>query len=399
VGNFLYGVAFHTALKVKVMVLKRRLKESRAKCPNSSPDRSELIKALDEELSRLPDKYRESVVLCELEGRSRRDAAILLGIPEGTISSRLATAHRMLEKRLRARGFEVVCVGGVLAEQVSASTDMLASAGVKAAFNPSRNVSLLATEVTKMLLLHKFGLVAIALTALLVRITTAFPANDAPEKAPRAIPASNLVSASADLDPVPEPAWKAKFRKAYGLNDGELVRRIAPPYPECREEYFKDRIREFYQQHPQVRQTEEDLKKNFPDFFTKFVWKDGWPVDRLQMQNTPVKPDEGVRLMQLIQMTTGFGRTRTEGDAGLLEKKVTGDFVVRADADPAKLATALEKILRKECGLNVSLGVQEVERDVYVLSGEYEAKDEANPVANPQPQTRGRISSRSMALK
>jgi len=109
-------------------------------------------------------------------------------------------------------------------------------------------------------------------------------------------------------------------------------------------------------------------------YFTKFGWKDGWPVDRLTMQNTPVKPDEGVRLVQLIRMTTGFGHTRTEGDAGLLEQKVTGDFVVRADADPAKVAAALEQILRNECGLKVSLAVQEVERDVYVLSGQYEAK-------------------------
>jgi thiol-disulfide isomerase/thioredoxin len=42
-----------------------------------------------------------------------------------------------------------------------------------------------------------------------------------------------------------EPAWKAEFRKAYGLADGELARRVAPPYPDCRAEYFKDRLREF----------------------------------------------------------------------------------------------------------------------------------------------------------
>jgi len=68
-------------------------------------------------------------------------------------------------------------------------------------------------------------------------------------------------------------------------------------------------------------------------------WKDrnGWPVERLTMHNTPVKPDVGVRLVQLIRTTTGHGHTRVEGDAGLLEEKVTGDFVVRADADPAKV--------------------------------------------------------------
>jgi hypothetical protein len=73
-------------------------------------------------------------------------------------------------------------------------------------------------------------------------------------------------------------------------------------------------------------------------------------------------------------MTTGFNNTRVEGDAELLDRKVTGDFVVRAGADPEKIAAALEKILRKECELPVTLAVTEVERSVYVLSGKWVAK-------------------------
>jgi RNA polymerase sigma factor (sigma-70 family) len=96
VGNYLYGVAFRTAQRLKAMALKRRLKEAQAESSKSFPDQSELLTALDAELARLPDKYREPVVLCELEGLSRREVAQSLGIPEGTNSSRLATAHRML---------------------------------------------------------------------------------------------------------------------------------------------------------------------------------------------------------------------------------------------------------------------------------------------------------------
>jgi hypothetical protein len=59
---------------------------------------------LDQELSRLPPKYRAVVVLCELEGRPRREAARLLDVPEGTLSSRLAAAHRILARRLVRRG-------------------------------------------------------------------------------------------------------------------------------------------------------------------------------------------------------------------------------------------------------------------------------------------------------
>jgi alpha-glucosidase len=65
---------------------------------------TDLEPMLDQEVNRLPAKYRVPLVLCELEGKSRRDAARQLGLPEGTLSSRLARARGMLRKRLTARG-------------------------------------------------------------------------------------------------------------------------------------------------------------------------------------------------------------------------------------------------------------------------------------------------------
>ena len=68
---------------------------------------------LDEELSRLPDHYRGVIVLCDLEGMTRKVAARQLGIPEGSVASRLARARTMLAKRLTQRG--VALSGGALA--------------------------------------------------------------------------------------------------------------------------------------------------------------------------------------------------------------------------------------------------------------------------------------------
>jgi hypothetical protein len=73
----------------------------------------ELRPRLDQVLNRLPDKYRVPVVLCELEGRPRKEVAQRLGIPEGTLSSRLATARRLLAKRLAGQGLTLS--GGALA--------------------------------------------------------------------------------------------------------------------------------------------------------------------------------------------------------------------------------------------------------------------------------------------
>ena len=156
VGNFLYGVAFHTALKARAMATKRRAKEARVSRERERPESDELTRVLDEELSKLPDKYREPVVLCELTGVSRKDAATRLGIPEGTVSSRLATAHRMLAKRLAARGFAAVAVAAVLNERAFAVPQLLTTAVVRSALDgPPAAVTQLASEVTKMLLWNK----------------------------------------------------------------------------------------------------------------------------------------------------------------------------------------------------------------------------------------------------
>jgi RNA polymerase sigma factor (sigma-70 family) len=184
VGNFLYGVAFHTALKARAMAAKRRTKEARARPPEPQPDRSDVLAALDEEMARLPDKYREPVVLCELEGRSRREAAEALGVPQGTLSSRLAAAHRMLENRLHARGFAGAAVVAVLVEIASAVPDALADAAVRSAVaGPAAGVSQLVSGVTKMLFLKKLGLAAVALAALLALLALGTGASGVPRAA------------------------------------------------------------------------------------------------------------------------------------------------------------------------------------------------------------------------
>src|SRR5262249_58664648 len=70
-------------------------------CP---AEQTEVAAAVDAEVAGLPAHYRAPVVLCELLGRSRRDAARELGVPEGTVASRLATAPRVLADRLAGGG-------------------------------------------------------------------------------------------------------------------------------------------------------------------------------------------------------------------------------------------------------------------------------------------------------
>src|SRR5204863_4521539 len=101
VGNWLYGVALRTAMKARAMSAKRTIKERQAATLGQvdyTPDlvEQELLRHLDDEVGRLPEKHREALVLCDLEGKSRKEAARILGVPEGTISSRLTTARQLL---------------------------------------------------------------------------------------------------------------------------------------------------------------------------------------------------------------------------------------------------------------------------------------------------------------
>jgi RNA polymerase sigma factor (sigma-70 family) len=123
VANWLYGVAHRTALKARATTAKRQAREKQV---NQMPEAGavtepglwhDLQPLLDRELSRLPDKYRVAIVLCDLEGKTRKEVARQLKIPEGTLSSRLTTARKMLAKRLARHGVRVS--GGALAAVLS----------------------------------------------------------------------------------------------------------------------------------------------------------------------------------------------------------------------------------------------------------------------------------------
>jgi RNA polymerase sigma factor (sigma-70 family) len=126
VGNWLHGVALQTALKARQRMTRRRAKEKQVlELPEpeaSAPDSwNELRPLLDQELARLPDKYRAAVVLCDLEGKSYKEAARQLGWPAGTLSVRLARARKMLASRLARKGWALpaASLGAFLSAQAA----------------------------------------------------------------------------------------------------------------------------------------------------------------------------------------------------------------------------------------------------------------------------------------
>jgi RNA polymerase sigma factor (sigma-70 family) len=170
-GCWLYGVAYRTALQAGVSIARRRSRERPMKeMPQpevAPPEARDWLPLLDRELNRLPEKYRAAIVLCDLDGRPRREAARLLGVPEGTLSSRLAAGRQLLARRLTGCGVAVsgatlaaaLGQGSVSAALVSctAKAAALVAAGQLAAVAPPAVV--LMKEVMKAMLLKKLRLV------------------------------------------------------------------------------------------------------------------------------------------------------------------------------------------------------------------------------------------------
>jgi RNA polymerase sigma factor (sigma-70 family) len=114
-AGYLHSVAYRTALAVRRATHRRRAHEARAQAPAPRDPASELdwreVQALLEQaIQQLPELYREVFVLCYLEGHSRAEVALLLGLKEGTVSSRLDKARKRLQRHLAGRGVTLTAV-------------------------------------------------------------------------------------------------------------------------------------------------------------------------------------------------------------------------------------------------------------------------------------------------
>jgi RNA polymerase sigma factor (sigma-70 family) len=178
-GDWLHEVARRTALKAKGAALRRLAKEhamARTEALGEQP-RNDWLPLLDEELSKLPEKYRLPIILCELEGKTRKEAARQLGWREGTVAGRLARGRTCLAKRLLGRGLVLpagglaaalsaqgasACATGLILNTIKAASliaaDQSAARGVISA-----KVAALTGDVMKAMLLSKLKNVAVVL--------------------------------------------------------------------------------------------------------------------------------------------------------------------------------------------------------------------------------------------
>jgi RNA polymerase sigma factor (sigma-70 family) len=260
VGGWLHTVAYRIALRARAEAAKRGRHEKTAGelggpvAPGESGQeagRQELRSVLDEEISRLPAKYRAPLVLCYLEGKTNEEAAAELGCATGTVVTWLARARGRLRSRLARRGLAVTA--GALAATLSrpgaaaAAPPAFLRATVKAGLHfaqgrppagpVSTRVALLTKGALHAMLLNRMKVVAVALVAVCLAGAgpgvLAYRALAAPAEAPR--PAAGqlqahegertggVAPAAPEAEAVPQPRKEKEERKKEGRAKAEEV--------------------------------------------------------------------------------------------------------------------------------------------------------------------------------
>jgi RNA polymerase sigma factor (sigma-70 family) len=256
VASWLYGVAYRTAMKAKQSAARRRAQRPppsvrEPEQPVSAAALRELQALLDQEVQRLPEKYRAPFVLCCLGGKSQAEAARQLAWKEGTVAGRIAEARKQLQRRLAHRGVTLsaaLCAGALSGSAVSAALPAtLAVATMRAAARDaagpvSAGAGRLAQAVLKGMAVSRakagaalvlaLGLLAGGVAARQVLVAEPAPPADAPAVVKDTRPQP---PARADLhgDPLPPGArarlGTVRFRGADGMHylvytpDGKLL--------------------------------------------------------------------------------------------------------------------------------------------------------------------------------
>ncbi len=181
-ASWLYKVAYRIALRARTDISRRRDQEREAIQSQLPPTpaeaaQRELGELLDEEVQRLPEKYRAPILLCYLQGQTNEEAARQLSCPTGTVKVRLMRARNLLRKRLSRRGLGLTVTGlsALLFENAAVAAVPAnlagATAGAAAAGSASPSVAGLVATTLKAMCLTKLKVAAALLLTVLVGCT------------------------------------------------------------------------------------------------------------------------------------------------------------------------------------------------------------------------------------
>jgi RNA polymerase sigma factor (sigma-70 family) len=220
-AGWLYKVAYRIALRARANRARREVNEGRFAADLSrvtTSNRQHEIEALvDDEVQRLPEKYRTPVLLCYLEGRTNEEAARQLRCPTGTVKIRLLRGREMLRKRLVRQGIAMSLVGWLCGETVAqaavppqllaataAAGEQLRAGTSLAQLGVSSSVVTLARSWLKRAALAKIKVAGAVLLTMLLLVLTDHLAQQARAETAAAVPPSITPTEQGPSSPLPQ---------------------------------------------------------------------------------------------------------------------------------------------------------------------------------------------------
>jgi RNA polymerase sigma factor (sigma-70 family) len=183
-AGWLHQVAHRIAIRASIAAARRRKLERQVEQmvavgrTNDPPAPDDELRVLDEEIGRLPEKYRLAIVLCDLQGMTQERAAEELRWSKRTLQLRLSEARARLRRRLTRRGLvsqdatasallalqarapvPAACLDATVRAAVAMANSTLAAGGVSA------TVQQMVRTEWKSMLIHRFTSVSAALVA------------------------------------------------------------------------------------------------------------------------------------------------------------------------------------------------------------------------------------------
>ncbi len=349
---WLHGTARRVAGRALRDAIRRKRHERRkAEVSADGPEPARDWSELHEELGRLPARYREPIVLCDLAGLSHDQAARQLGAPLRTLQTRLHRGRERLKGRLIRRGLAPSAAFVGLAwtcEARAASVPIWASAPAGGSIPPGAAATLARAYLKEMIMIKLKGIAAVGLLAG-VAAGGAWSVGATGGAGPR------QAQEPAGHAPLVAPVALDAFERTYALADGEDLKCIQGPAIRARVDHFRDKPGEIG-----IGQGSTDGPLSVGFEWDAGHW--GWI--------TTTSPG-GVDLRSATANILGLREQEIEGDPKFLETTLLFDYVVRKNAPIEKRAGAWEATLRRDFRVPARLSLAVEKRDVIVVRGRF----------------------------
>jgi RNA polymerase sigma factor (sigma-70 family) len=231
IASWLFGVARRVAKRANVERARQTAYERRSAVMDASHQsesdhyQADLVPEIQEEVDKLPEKYRSPIVLCYLEGLTHEEAASQLRLPVGTLKVRLSRARERLRGRLVRRGLAPIIMAATVSGKASGAVPTpLLNMTVKAATpfalgrsaGVSASVASLVDGVLRAMYLTKLKTAAALLaTSLAAIFSSLLIVSYSPRPARSDQPLNDLQAPPLKADAAPEIAVETLKRTAF----------------------------------------------------------------------------------------------------------------------------------------------------------------------------------------